>query len=480
MINKISRVFIFQVFLIINIGAQSFFQVGLESEVGGSIQKSPFWLTSNQLGAFDHGPHFSISSMNFDNALFDMGFSLIVFPPIRKHSYVPIGFVSKNANNYELKIGRWEKKITAESDLSTGSLIRGNNAIPIPQISLSMLDYNKYTILNQEFWIKGGLSHGWFSEGEYEQAPFLHEKYLYINKIFNNKAILSVGIVHEAIWGGVTKNHGKQQQSFSDFFRVITFQAASKSGLLQERTNVLGNHLGVWDVSYSKSSISKDLKFYFQHPFEDKSSAYQYFFDELKKWKIPVNSFDGLFGFEVKSKEPDFISNFLYEYLNTMNQSGSEAASDSTYGWDNYYNHYIYQSGWTYQGRVISNPLFTLGQNKGHYSNGTYIINNRIKAHHIGVYGKISEKINHKMLLTYSNNFGTYSDKDKFQKSNKPYRFSRGIKQFSALVQLGFLDVWKNVNIQVSYAVDRGDLLNNSNSLLFSLSYKFSNFSSSQ
>ena len=439
-----------------------------------------FWHRSNQLGVYDKGEYLSFSSHGNYNNLFDYGLSVIGNSNNFDIPVMPIGFMSKSIKWYNFKIGRWEKGITAESDLSTGSLIRSNNAIPNPQISLSVPNYNKVTIFNQEFWVKGGFSHGWFSKGEYVQAPLLHEKYLYIKKPFNNNSALSIGVVHEAIWGGATKNHGKQQQSFSDFVRVISFQSASKIGIPQEQINALGNHLGVWDITYFKNSSSKDLKLYFQHPFEDKSSAFQHFFDELKKWKIPVNSFDGLFGIEIYNKKSRLVSKFLYEYLNTMNQSGPEAASDSTYGWDNYYNHYIYQSGWTYKGRVIGNPLFTLGENEGHYSNGTYIVNNRLKAHHIGVSGNISEKITHKILLTYSKNYGTYTEQDKFLKKNKPYRFSSGIKQLSALAQLDFVNVWGNMNIRISYAIDRGDLLMNSESLLFSISYNFSNLSPSQ
>ena len=111
------------------------------------------------------------------------------------------------------------------------------------------------------------------------------------------------------------------------------------------------------------------------------------------------------------SKNDGFINQFLYEHINTMNQSGAFGATDSTYGWDNYYNHYIYQSGWTYYNKVIGNPLFTLGSNKGSYSDGVYIINNRIKAHHLGLKGAFTKKINYKILFTYSQNFGIFSDR---------------------------------------------------------------------
>ena len=286
-----------------------------------------------------------------------------------------------------------------------------------------------------------------------------------------------MGLVHEALWGGETKTHGSQPQTFPDYLRVIFARSASNSGYIGEQVNVLGNHLGIWDLTYIKRGKANDLKLYFQHPFEDKSGAYQYFFDELKARKIPIKSFDGLFGIEITSNNSGILTKFLYEYINTMEQSGSQPPSDSTYGWDGYYNHYIYYSGWTNLGRGIANPLFTVGQIIEY---GDNVINNRIKAHHIGFLLKLSNHINNKLLLTYSKNYGTYWDALVFKSENRPYKFSGGIKQFSALVELGFLDVWNNVNIQVSYAVDRGELLDNSNSFLFSISYKFSNLSSSQ
>jgi len=441
-----------------------------------------FWHRSNQLGVYDKGEYLSFSSHGNYNNLFDYGLSVIGNSNNFDRPVMPIGFMSKSIKWYNFKIGRWEKGITAESDLSTGSLIRSNNAIPNPQISLSVPNYNKVTIFNQEFWVKGGFSHGWFSKGEYVQAPLLHEKYLYIKKNFGNHSSFAVGLVHEVMWGGKTQEHGSQPQSFSDYLRIVFAQSASSTGYIGEQVNVLGNHLGIWDLAYIKKGKTNDLKLYFQHPFEDKSGAYQYFFDELKARKIPVKSFDGLLGIKINNNKSRIVSKFLYEYLNTMFQSGSQSAarSDSTYGQDDYYNHYIYQSGWTYKGRVIGNPLFTLGENEGHYSNGTYIVNNRIKAHHIGISGNISEKIKHKILLTYSKNFGTYSDQDKFLKKNKPYRFSSGLKQYSALAQLDFVNVWNNMNIRISYAIDRGDLLMNSESFLFSISYNFSNLSPSQ
>ena len=119
-----------------------------------------------------------------------------------------------------------------------------------------------------------------------------------------------------------------------------------------------------------------------------------------------------------------------------MDQSGPQGASDSTYGWDNYFNHYIYQSGWTYNNRMIGNPLFTVGKNPGRYSDGIYIINNRIKAHHFGLAGKIRHNANYRILFTYSKNYGTYPDKNYYNSNGENYKFEDGLEQLSTFMKL--------------------------------------------
>ena len=341
--------------------------------------------------------------------------------------------------------------------------------MPLPMIDIGINEFTPIIFRQFNFQFKGGLSHGWFNKNQYLKAPYLHQKNIYLKKKIKPNQSLTLGIIHMAMWGGETQIHGNQPQKISDYLRIFFLQPASDKGLKQERINTLGNHLGIWDLAYERDKNQKKLKLYYQHPFEDESGA---------RWLS--NGFDGLYGIKILSNEKKLINQFLYEYLNTMNQSGTEGASDSTYGWDNYYNHYIYQSGWTYNKRVIGNPLFTLGSNKGSYTDGTYIINNRIKAHHIGIIGNLSKKINYKILITYSQNFGIFPDDAKFEQENKIYRFNNGLIQRSGLLELKFNNFIKGFNAQVSYGIDEGQLLKSTKALLFSINYNYSMVSSSK
>ena len=115
-----------------------------------------------------------------------------------------------------------------------------------------------------------------------------------------------------------------------------------------------------------------------------------------------------------------------------------------------------------------------------HYSNSIYVINNRIKAHHIGILGNLYKKIEYKFLFTYSKNYGIYYDQKRFYSENKIYKFSSGLKQVSCLFELNFIDVWKNIDMQISYAIDRGELLDNSEGVLLKINYNLSHLSYSQ
>ena len=274
---------------------------------------------------------------------------------------------SKLFNNTYLKAGKYYKDFSSylNETLSSGSLLISNNAEPMPKISLlSSYKFKQNRNLDLNF----GISHGWFASSEiYKTAPMLHEKFIYLN-YFKDQNQFSIGFVHEAMWGGSTEDYGDFPNSFKDFLKVFI----SADGPLLEgepHANALGNHLGIWDFYYKKTINNKELKFYYQHFFEDTSGLR---FD---------NKSDGLWGIEISN----FIknTNILFEYLNTMNQD-----RDPPYVNEYYYNHYQYQEGWSYKGYTIGNPFIN------------HLDNNPSKVFHVGISTNELNQYSYKLLLS--------------------------------------------------------------------------------
>lgn len=248
-------------------------------------------------------------------------------------SYIKIPF-----KNSFIKFGRYYKDFSKymNDQLSSGSILISNNAQAMPKIGIVS---RKETSNKQNIIFDFGIAHGIFDKNTlYTRSPLLHEKFIYMN-IKNKNMLFSFGFVHEAIWGGeINSSHkfaGKQPTSFSDFLKVFISADGPKDF---PHANALGNHLGIWDISFQKKIHNKKLKAYYQHIFEDTSGL---------RFN---NKTDGLWGIELNN----FINNstILIEYLNTKNQF-----IDPPYVFENYYNHGLYSYGWSYKNNTIGNPL---------------------------------------------------------------------------------------------------------------------------
>ena len=148
-------------------------------------------------------------------------------------------------------------------------------------------------------------------------------------------------------------------------------------------------------------------------------------------------------------KENSLITDIVYEFTNTRQQS----IKDSLYSWDeitgkwkmneydNYYNHGIYRSGYTYQQQVMSSPLFFPVNRKDGISMG--IQSNRFISHHLGVKGNFSEHLYWKGMLTYVKHLGTYG---------RPYEPSQ--EQLSGLFDIKYLNPEFPVDLGVAIAAD--------------------------
>jgi len=422
-------------------------------------KKEPFWLISNNDGLYTNS---SVVSFKVAEKLttYNYGIEAVILQSQIDKQFLNQAYFSVNNNNIYFQIGKKSNNLKF-NNLSSGSFVESSNSSPIPKFSFGTNNYKDMSFLNFKFQYLFKISHGWIYSPEYIKNPFLHEKSLSLKKEISEKSHLVIALDHMAIWAGETILHGQQPSGISDFFKVVFARAGGKNSINQEQNNSLGNHLGAWTFLYKKKYKDKTLSLYLEHPFEDESGA---------RWIL--NEFDGLYGMHINRNKSFYISQFTYEYINTMDQSGTHGASDSTYGWDNYYNHYLYQSGWTHKGRIIGNPLFTLGSNDGRYSNNQYIINNRIKAHHIGFYGSLFDQLDYRILFTYSENFGIYPDKDYYKKIKQIYVFESGLVQRSGLLEI-IINNFKGYSFSLVYGFDNGELLNKTDSFMLKINHKF-------
>jgi hypothetical protein len=305
-------------------------------------------------------------------------------------------------------------------NLTTGSLALSNNARPLPRISIGFPDFVEVPFTFGYLEIKGILSHGWFEKDRITESPFLHEKFAFARIGGKLPVRLKGGITHFAQWGG-ERDGIVLPSGLKDYLRIITARPGPATDddegfIWGESANALGNHLGTIEFGMEISTKWFELDVYHQTPFEDNSGTKLF-------WK---RNGDRLMGFHFKPNSGKIIESFLYEYVYTKQQThpglNVPVPNQSNYGYgyggrDNYYNNYLYKSGWTYKNSIMGTPLFDTQEEVKLYAPDFIdpdsrwnfnIANNRIIAHHLGVSGNINTNIGFRFLSTYTKNFGTY------------------------------------------------------------------------
>ena len=225
---------------------------------------------------------------------------------------------------------------------------------------------------------------------------------------------------HYAIWGGKSEKLS-MPVTFGNYCRVVMGKGASSEGTLNDQLNVIGDQGGGelfrfnWRGNGWMISAQHDI------PYNDGSGmGFQNFPDGVNTIWL---------GFDDKDR---WVTDILYEYQYTMFQSGTRHDRPTTDeekahldpsdefhyyrhivgGGDNYFNNGEYKSGWTYYGHTIGNPLFVpKSTHAGTWTGRNTVLgveNNRLKAHHFSIAGKLFRKAPYKLMLTYSHNYGTY------------------------------------------------------------------------
>jgi len=308
-----------------------------EQEIKLKIQSNPdildsWWLEKNNFGithtSFDFQSHWELETLKTTY--------VINILAQEENIYFNESFIKHNfSDKIFLRVGRYYRDFSnyLNDELSSGHMLISNNAKPMPKIGLvTSQKIKKLEKIDFDF----GIAHGFFDKNDiYNKAPLLHEKFLYMNIRKNNYQV-SIGFVHEAMWGGSTIIDGDQPDTFKDFLKVLISADGPDEG--GPHANALGNHLGMTELFFQKNNNNQILKLYYQHFFEDTSGL---------RFR---NEIDGLWGVELQNYIPE--TTILFEYLDTTHQDMNPPYVD-----DSYYNHGTYSMGWSYKDHTLGNPF---------------------------------------------------------------------------------------------------------------------------
>ena len=327
-----------------------------------------------------------------------------------KETFFKEAFVKAGYKNWQFRAGRFAE-ITGDldPDLSSGSLGISGNALPIPKVGFSVIDYTDVPLTNGWVQFKGQISHGWFGNNRYMKDAYYHEKLFYL-RFGKKKLKLYGGVQHFGEWGG-KRGSVQLERSFKGFLDVLLVREADDGSVGTDVNgrppNRAGDQRGLLEAGLTWENENLLLRGYNQTPFETGRD-------------VDPRNVDRLLGITFVSKKKGTIKKVVGEFLTTRDMLSFVEARDR----QSYYNNGYYKTGWEYEGRIIGTPLF-VNRNRGQFyfpdvqpydwdaPNNTIpgnsnVIVNRIVSGHLGVLYTLFNKLQAKTLITYTQNFGRY------------------------------------------------------------------------
>lgn len=437
------------------------YNVSLNTRIASGLS-SPFWFQNNQYGITPFDPNSTTLLLRINKRestiekFFDYSFVASCYANISKNeSAIKLHEFYLNAHLwiFNASAGMHEETIgNQDAGLSSGGLLFSNNSRPMPKIFIGIENFTPILFRNGFVELKGGISHGWFTDQIYTKDLLFHHKYGYLR--FGGKKSpvhLQYGVDHVAQWGGISPVYGRQPSGLSDFINVFFARSGSSGASIYDQINVGGNHIISQSTKAEITLKNVDVCVYWQNLMEDKPIKFI--------WNTP-NISDGLWGITIQNKKFPFIQKIIYEYINTTDQSGPYHDYDGVVygGSDNYFNNYLYKNGWSYYGRTIGTSFITSPiYNK---NNEIGLLNNRVQVHHIGLEGEYNG-YRYKGISSFSKNYGTYSNyptQDMLRSTNMLLEVSKHFKKFH------------QIDAGISVALDAGKAYGNNLGLMFKIS----------
>lgn len=441
---------------------------------------APFWHISNRqgVGSIETNSGYIRSAISGDYSINSdwsgaYGVDILIAGNHTSTFIVQQAYADINWKMFTLSLGQKERwSGLSNHRLSTGSLTESGNARPIPQIRFEASEYWDMFGTNGWFTLRGHLAYGWFTDENWQKDFAAPNTQRTVGVRYHSKGIhfkfgkqerypltFEFGLDMVAQFGGTAYNlYNNKGYNFhnptgiDDYFKILVPTKGDENYHSLDQGNIAGNHLGSWNGAITWEQRNWKLRTYYDHTFDDHSQM----FWEYGLWT------EQLIGIELSLKESKWIKGIAIEYFNLKNQSGpiyhdsDELIPDQISSVDRNYNHEWY-NGWYNYGMSIATPLVTSPiYNKSHKLKSE---NNRVEAFHIGVEGEPAKNIGYRLLLTKSNNWGTYDNPFTDIKSN-----------ISGLFELTYTPSWlKGWSATASFAFDNGELYNNNNGAMLTI-----------
>ena len=412
----------------------------LQATAGGG-EVAPFWFTTNRYGLGSKEPNSATLRVGaFRDAEADslrrwrIGYGLELagvmdVPDVHEQDFrfaLQQIYGDFQFRAIRLSVGQKQRPLELRNQrLSTGGLTTSINARPLPQIRLELPDF--WVIPRTKNWLalKAHIAYGMFTDNRWQRNFAKPTGNLYTaNSFYHSKAgflrigneekfplVLTGGLEMSAQFGGEGWNLQDRPDHIGPFdphqhlpHGLKAFWHAFLPGGSDvndgDYANAEGNQLGSWHLRLDYKGKGWGAAFYAEHFFEDHSQMFLQY-----PWK------DMLYGLEAKLPKNPVLSNIVYEHLRTTDQSGpiyhdgTATQPESIYGIDNYYNHQIY-GAWQHSGYSMGNALLLspLYNGDGRIS----FLDNRVRAHHIGLSGEPCKEVNYRVLYTHEKTWGTY------------------------------------------------------------------------
>ncbi len=375
----------------------------------------PFWMISNQNGIYSlHNSSYLLLQAGLSRSLDRDTLKKWGYTYGANMVYGIAGTSDFQPNEYWLgfRFHQLILKAGAQSDpviygglsSTNGNMYRSRNARPVPGLSLSTNGYIPFLFAKRWFSWSFLYEEGILKDKQFVTDAHLHHKNFHLRAALSPSLSLSLGLEHYVFWGGYSPKYG-QLPEWSQYFRYVFGLSGGNGAALNDQMNAAGNQLGSYNLELKKDWTTASATFYWNHPYEDRSGR------ELD------NMPDGLWGIHIATKNRTaLITDVVYEYLFTLNQSGSNDPHPAPTpenpnritgrGMDSYFNHLVYPSGYTHYQRMMGTPLFIPTIGSDGISKG--FADTRFMMHHLGISGTLGNGFYWKSLTTWSRDFGSY------------------------------------------------------------------------